>query len=84
MTGLTVVLGNECIAILRRFGYQAVRTRGSHVRLRAPGRRPVTVPRHRELDRGTLREILRTADVSIEAFVDEMGRYLPLFPVLEW
>ncbi|PKB73524.1 MAG: hypothetical protein BZY75_01500 [SAR202 cluster bacterium Io17-Chloro-G7] len=66
--------GNECIAVLRRFGYEAVRTRGSHVRLGALGRRPVTVPLHRELDRGTLREILRTAGVSVQEFVEEMRR----------
>jgi predicted RNA binding protein YcfA (HicA-like mRNA interferase family) len=71
---LPVISGSECIAVLRRFGYEAVRTRGSHVRLRAPGRRPLTVPLHRELDRGTLSEILRTAGVSVRAFFEEMRR----------
>ncbi|MCH8346502.1 MAG: type II toxin-antitoxin system HicA family toxin [Chloroflexi bacterium] len=42
---------------------------GSHFRLRCPGRAPVTVPRHRELDRGTLRIILRTAGLSVDGFV---------------
>jgi predicted RNase H-like HicB family nuclease len=32
----------------------------------AEGRSPVTVPLHRELDRGTLRSILRMADLSAE------------------
>ena len=74
MARLPVISGNECIAVLRRFGYEVVRTRGSHVRLRAQGHRPVTVPLHRELDRGTLREILRTVGVSVQAFVEEMRR----------
>ena len=74
MAGLPVISGNECIAVLRRFGYEVVRTRGSHVRLRALRHRPVTVPLHRELDRGTLREILRTAGVTVQEFVEAMRR----------
>ena len=38
-----------------------------------PGARPVTVPMHAELDRGTLRSIIRTADVSVEEFVKLVG-----------
>jgi hypothetical protein len=29
----------------------------------------VTVPIHNELDRGTLRNIIRTAEISVEEFV---------------
>jgi predicted RNA binding protein YcfA (HicA-like mRNA interferase family) len=35
-----------------------------------PDRAPVTVPLHRELDRGTLRSILRTAEVTTERFTE--------------
>lgn len=33
----------------------------------------LVVPDHRELDRGTLRAILRHADVSVEEFVHLLG-----------
>ena len=69
MPELPVISGQECIRALSRLGYATVRTRGSHVRLRAAGRNPVTVPLHRELDRGTLREIIRTAEISVEEFL---------------
>lgn len=69
MTPLPVVSGADCIAALRRFGYEEVRRKGSHVRLHAPGRTPVTVPDHRELKRGTLAGILRAAKISIDEFV---------------
>ena len=62
---LPVVSGDECIRALGKFGYARVRQRGSHVRLAAEGRPPVTVPLHGELDRGTLRSILRMAEVSV-------------------
>ncbi len=68
MPELPVISGDRCIAALVRAGYAIARTRGSHVRLRCAGRKPVTVPRHDELDRGTLRSILRTTGLSIEEF----------------
>jgi predicted RNA binding protein YcfA (HicA-like mRNA interferase family) len=65
-----VISGAECVAALSRLGYRVLRQKGSHVRLVAPGRPPVTVPMHAELDRGTLRSIIRTVDVSVEEFLE--------------
>lgn len=70
MAELPVISGDKCIATLERIGYRIARSRGSHVRMRSPRRKPVTVPRHRELDRGTLRAILRTANISVNEFVE--------------
>jgi predicted RNA binding protein YcfA (HicA-like mRNA interferase family) len=69
---LPIVSGDECVAALSRVGYRVARSRGSHLRLRCPGRRPVTVPRHRELDRGTLKAILRTAGISVSELLQLM------------
>ncbi|MDO8751001.1 MAG: type II toxin-antitoxin system HicA family toxin [Dehalococcoidia bacterium] len=69
MRDLPLISGRECITALQRMGYSVARTRGSHVRLRCPGRAPVTVPLHRELDRGTLRSILTQADITIAEFL---------------
>lgn len=69
MPELPVISGDRCISALERIGYRVARTKGSHVRMRCPGRRPVTVPKHHELDRGTLRGILRTASLTVEEFV---------------
>jgi len=69
MTRLPIVSGNQCIAALRKVGYIPTRTKGSHVRLVCPGRTPVTIPLHNELDRGTLSSILRTANISTEKFI---------------
>ncbi len=67
--GLPVVSGQQCIAALEKIGYSRVRQRGSLVRLTCEGRPPVTVPLHRELDRDTLRAILRVADVAVPEFI---------------
>lgn len=47
--------------------------KGSHVRLACAGRPPVTVPMHATIDRGTLRSILRSCEISVEDFVKLVG-----------
>jgi predicted RNA binding protein YcfA (HicA-like mRNA interferase family) len=66
---LPVISGGELIHALGKFGYIAVRQRGSHVRLRHsadPRRLPVTVPLHAEIAFGTLRRILRDAAITVD------------------
>ena len=60
------------IAALERAGFVHVWTKGSHYgfRHRADARRQVIVPYHaRDLPRGTLREIIKQAGLTVEAFV---------------
>ena len=64
-----LISGRACIRALGKVGYVWVRTRGSHARLEAPGRAPVTVPLHDVLDRGTLRNIVATAGLTLDEFV---------------
>ena len=57
--------GDDVIDILGQFGFRVHSQRGSHVKLRritSTGvAQSLTVPRHREMDRGTLRAIMRQA-----------------------
>jgi predicted RNA binding protein YcfA (HicA-like mRNA interferase family) len=69
---MPVVSGEDLIRALAKFGYVVVRQKGSHVRLRHESdnsRQPVTVPMHREVAFGTLRRILRDANVSIDELI---------------
>lgn len=71
MTHLPVISGREAITALQRIGYIVVRRRGSHSRLRDPSNpehRPVTVPDHDTLKPGTLRAILRDANLTVAEF----------------
>jgi predicted RNA binding protein YcfA (HicA-like mRNA interferase family) len=64
---LPVVSGAQLIDVLQQLGWESVRQRGSHVRLRHQDRGvSLVVPLHRELKRGTLNGILRDAGVSRE------------------
>ncbi len=66
---LPVISGRECIAALMKLGYREARQKGSHVRLVCQGRSPVTVPLHDTLDRGTLRNIIRTVNIKVDEFL---------------
>lgn len=62
-----VVSGERLIKALCKEGWEVVRQRGSHVRLKKAGHRhALVVPLHRELRRGTLAGILRDADLSAD------------------
>lgn len=64
---LPVLSGERLVKALERAGWQAVRQRGSHVRMKHPDRRvSLTVPLHRELKRGTLSGILADAGLDAE------------------
>jgi len=68
---LPVVSGREAVSALEHFGFelQPKRGKGSHMVLWSEQRRKmITIPDHKELDRGTLRAILRHADITPEEF----------------
>ncbi len=69
MVAPPLISGRACAAALGRLGYAIVRQRGSLARLECVGRPPLTVPMHDEIDRGTLRSILRTVGLTVEEFV---------------
>ncbi len=69
MSGLPRVSGRDCVKALGKIGYDLKRQHGSHmiVRRNDPFSQ-VVVPDHKELDRGTLRAIIRQVDLSVSEF----------------
>ena len=72
MTKLPTVPSGELIQALERGGFEQVRQRGSHVRLRHSDGRVVTVPVHsgKEVGKGLLRKILRDAELTVDDLLD--------------
>ncbi len=66
---LPVVSGAEAVRALGKAGFKRASQRGSHVKLRHADGRVAIVPMHDELARGTLRSILRQADVTPDDFL---------------
>ena len=70
MSRLPQVAGPDVVRALDRAGFSVRRQHGSHIILRrsTPFAQTV-VPNHRQIDRGTLRAILRQTDLSVEEFI---------------
>jgi len=67
---LPVCSGAEAVRAFERAGWQVRRQHGSHVIMAKAGEAVVlSVPQHRELDRGTLRSLIRLAGLTVGEFV---------------
>ncbi len=70
MSKLPVISGRECVKALEKAGFNFQRQKGSHISMvREEPFALVVVPDHKELDRGTLRAIIRQAGLSLEDFI---------------
>ena len=71
MAKLPHVTGQEVLAALRRAGFRLSHVKGSHHYLRREGSRLVTVPVHagETIPPGTLKSILRLAEITVEEFI---------------
>ncbi len=66
MPRLPQISSRQLIRLLESLGYETLRQRGSHVRLRrisAAGEHNVTVPDHKVMAKGTLNDILTRVSV---------------------
>jgi predicted RNA binding protein YcfA (HicA-like mRNA interferase family) len=70
MSRLPVCSGQDAIRAFQKLGYQVDHQTGSHIVLRHPQMRRLTVPNHRELAKGTLRALIREAGLTKEEFVN--------------
>jgi predicted RNA binding protein YcfA (HicA-like mRNA interferase family) len=69
MSNLPRISGRTCVKALTAAGFSILRQHGSHVILRRQDPfTQVVVPEHAELDRGTLRAIIRQTGMTIDQF----------------
>ena len=70
MSRLPRISGRDCVKVLDKVGFYLKRQHGSHLILRRDNPfAQVVVPNHKELDRGTLRSIIRQAGLGVDEFV---------------
>jgi len=71
LSTLPVVSGRDVVQALLKNGYEKDKQKGSHIVMRQisyPYRR-IVVPDHKELAKGTLRNIIRYAGLTVEEFI---------------
>ncbi len=69
---LPILSGRDVIKILSKQGFTVARQKGSHVILvkeSEDGKKGVVVPNHKEIDKGTLLEIIRQSGMTKEDFL---------------
>ena len=62
------ISGKELLKILCEKGYWIRDQKGSHIHLRHSLRSPLTVPNHKEIATGTLKAIIKAAELKEEDF----------------
>ncbi len=68
-----LISSGKCIKALQKIGFVIDRQRGSHIILVRDDPKPeltISVPNRREIPRGTLRNIIKQAGLTIEAFIE--------------
>ena len=71
MSILPVVSGRDAVRMFESLGWEFVRQSGSHMILVRPGDIvSLSIPDHRELAKGTLRSLIRSAGLTVQEFVD--------------
>lgn len=74
MAGLPTISGRQAREAFLNDGWTFARQRGSHMVLIKPGHiASLSVPDHKELAKGTLRGLLRSAGMTPEKFSELLG-----------
>jgi predicted RNA binding protein YcfA (HicA-like mRNA interferase family) len=71
MPQLPVVSGREVVRVFEKHGWEVARQRGSHIiMVRAGQNVTLSVPDHKEVAKGTLRSLIRSAGLAVQEFID--------------
>jgi predicted RNA binding protein YcfA (HicA-like mRNA interferase family) len=70
MASLPVISGREDVKVFESFGWAVARQSGSHIITTKEGEMvTLSIPDHKEVARGTLRSLIRAANLTVDEFV---------------
>jgi predicted RNA binding protein YcfA (HicA-like mRNA interferase family) len=70
MSGLPIISGKKAVRTFSKFGFSPSRQTASHIIMEKAGLDvTLSVPLHNELKRGTLRNLIKDAGITVEEFV---------------
>jgi predicted RNA binding protein YcfA (HicA-like mRNA interferase family) len=71
MPSLPSLSGKQVVKALESFGWQVARQTGSHIIMVKEGHvATLSVPNHKEIAKGTLRSLIRSANLTVTEFLD--------------
>jgi len=69
MPQLPVMSGREVARVFEKHGWEIARQRGSHIVMVKAGQNvTLSIPDHKEVARGKLRSLIRSASLTVEEF----------------
>lgn len=69
MASLPKLSGREVVRVFEELGWRVARQRGSHIVLIKEGQfATLSVPDHKEVAKGTLRSLIRSAELTVGEF----------------
>lgn len=70
MASLPALSGNAAVRAFERLGWKVVRQSSSHIIMTKEGEvATLSIPNHKEVAKGTLRSLIRSANLTIDEFV---------------
>lgn len=70
MDGLPSLDGEEVVRVFESFGWRVARQRGSHIIMTKEGEiATLSIPKHKEVAKGTLRSLIRSANLTVDEFI---------------
>ena len=75
MASLPVISGSEAAKIFERFGWTVARQASSHIIMTKNGEiASLSIPNHKEVARGTLRSLIRSANLTVDEFTNRLKK----------
>jgi predicted RNA binding protein YcfA (HicA-like mRNA interferase family) len=73
MPPLPVLSGRKADRVFEQLGWQVARQRGSHIIMVKEGEiATLSVPDHKEIAKGTLRSLIRSAGITVDEFTRQL------------
>ncbi len=73
MPALPVLSGRKTVRAFERLGWRVARQRGSHIIMVKEGEiTTLSIPDHKEVAKGTLRSLIRSAGITVDEFAGEL------------
>ncbi len=75
MPVLPQLSGRETVQVFKLLGWKVARQKGSHIILIKDGQiATLSVPDHKEVARGTLRSLIRSAGLTVSEFLEALKK----------
>jgi predicted RNA binding protein YcfA (HicA-like mRNA interferase family) len=70
MPSLPVLGGKDVVSVFESFGWRVIRQSSSHIIMTKEGEiATLSVPDHKEVAKGTLRSLIRAANLTVDEFL---------------